>query len=62
MTARRALRLAAYWLPVLGLAAIASIVAAIPFTGGTASAAGVIASGLVLLAGLVCEPQRKDRQ
>lgn len=58
MTARRALRLAAYWLPVLGLAAIASIVAAIPFTGGTASAAGVVAAGLILLTGLALEPRR----
>lgn len=61
MTARRALRLAAYWLPVLGLAAIASIVAAIPFTGGTASATGVVAAGLVLLAGLHYEPRKDQR-
>lgn len=61
MTARRALRLAAYWAPVLAVAAVASIVAAIPFTGGTASAAGVVAAGLVLLAGLHLEP-RKDRR
>ena len=61
MTARRALRLAAYWAPVLGLAAIASIVAAIPFTGGTANAAGVVAAGLVLLAGLHYEPRKDQR-
>lgn len=58
MTARRSVILAAYWLPVLCLAAIASIVAAIPFTGGTASAAGVVAAGLVLLTGLAFEPRR----
>lgn len=60
MSARRVLRLAAYWLPVCALAAVASIAAAIPFTGSTATAAGITAAGLVLIAGLALEPRRKD--
>ena len=60
MTGRRVL-LAAYWTLVLLLAAIASIAAAIPLTGGYASAAGMTAAALVLLAGLACEPHRKER-
>lgn len=60
MSARRVLFLAAYWLPVIVVAAVASLAAAIPFTGGTAGAAGTTAAGLVLLAGLALEPRRKD--
>lgn len=62
MSRRRAVQLAAYWLPVLLLAAAASIAAAIPFTGADASAAGVTAAGLVGLAGLHYEPRRKDHR
>ena len=58
MTGRRVL-LAVYWPLVVLTAATASIAAAIPFTGGTASAVGVIAAALVLLAGLALEPHRK---
>lgn len=61
MTARRTVILAAYWTAVILTAAIAAIVAAIPFTGGTANAAGVVAAGLVLLAGLHYEPRKDQR-
>jgi len=55
-------RLAAYWTAILTVAAVASLAAAIPFTGPTASAAGVLASGAVCLIGLACAPNiRKDR-
>jgi hypothetical protein len=59
VTARRIV-LAAYWALVVTLAALASMAAAIPFTGGTASAAGIVAAAAVLIAGLACEPHRKD--
>lgn len=61
MTARRLL-LAVYWALVTVLAALASIAAAIPFTGSTASAAGITAAGLVLIAGLALEPHRKGNR
>jgi hypothetical protein len=55
-------RLAAYWAAVLLAAAVASLAAALPFTGPTASAAGVLASGAVCLIGIACAPNiRKDQ-
>jgi hypothetical protein len=49
-------RLAAYWTAVLLTAAVASLAAAIPFTGPAASTAGVLASGGVCLIGMACSP------
>ena len=51
----------AYWATVLGTAALAAIVAPLPFTGDQASAAAVIAAWLVCLIGVVLEP-RGDRR
>jgi hypothetical protein len=61
MTGRRALR-AVYWPLVVLTAATTSIAAAVPFSGGTASAVGVIAAAFVLLAGLALEPRGKARR
>lgn len=63
MSARRTALTAAYWSAVLLLAALVSLAAALPFTGPTASTAGVIASGAVCLIGIACAPSttRKDR-
>jgi hypothetical protein len=49
-------RLAAYWAAVLLAAAVASLAAAIPFTGPVANSAGVLASGAVCLIGMACAP------
>lgn len=61
MTGRRALR-AVYWPLVLLTAATASTAAAIPLTGGMASAAGIAVAAFVLLAGLALEPRGKARR
>ncbi|MCI3153191.1 hypothetical protein ELQ39_15770 [Streptomyces sp. GB4-14] len=63
MTARRTALTAAYWSAVLLLAAVASLAAAIPFTGPAASAAGVLAAAAVCLTGSAHAPSttRKDR-
>ncbi|MCI4143019.1 hypothetical protein [Streptomyces sp. MMS20-AI2-20] len=62
MSARRTALTAAYWTAVLLLAAVASLAAAIPFTGPAASAAGVIASGAVCLIGMACAPNPAPRK
>lgn len=62
MSARRTLQLAVFWTAVTLLAATAAVAAAIPFTGGTASAAGTTAAAAVCLAGLALEPRRKDHR
>jgi hypothetical protein len=54
-------RLAAWWTATTLTAASAATVAAIPFTGPYASAAGLIAAGGVCLAGIALAPHiRKD--
>jgi hypothetical protein len=58
---RRTALWAAYWALVLTVMAVASLAAAIPFTGADASAAGVTAAGLVGLAGLALEPRKDGR-
>lgn len=59
---RRTALWAGYWAFVLLVAAVASLAAAIPFTGPDAAAASTTAAGLVGLAGLALEPHRKDGQ
>ncbi|MER5715782.1 hypothetical protein [Streptomyces sp. NPDC002132] len=56
MTRRTALWLL-YWLTILAVASVASLAAALPFTGGTATAAGITVSALVCLAGMALEPR-----
>ena len=58
---RTRLVLAAYWALTLTAAALASLTAAVPFTGGAASAAGITAAAVVLLAGLALEPRKDHR-
>lgn len=55
-------RLALHWAAVTILAAIASTVAALPFTGGSAYAASVVAAAGVCLIGTATTPNptRKD--
>lgn len=55
MTVRR-LMWALYWAAVLVAASVASLAAAIPFTGPAANAAGVFAAAGVSLVGLACAP------
>lgn len=56
------LRLAAHWLTVTFTAAAASLIAALPFTGQTASAIGTLAAAVVCLVGIALAPAtRKDR-
>jgi hypothetical protein len=57
------LRLAIHWTAVTTSAASASTVAAIPFTGASASAAGTLAAAGVCLIGIALAPTpaRKDR-
>ena len=63
MTARRGCLWAAYWTVVAGIAAVAATLAAIPFTGTTASVAALTASAAVCWAGLALAPcHRKDGQ
>lgn len=63
MTARRTVFLAAYWLAVLTAAAITATAATIPLTGMAGQIAGVLAAGVVCLAGCACSPgHRKDRR
>jgi hypothetical protein len=56
------LRLAAHWTVVTTTAASVSTVAAIPFTGASASAAGTLAAAGVCLIGIALAPTttRKD--
>ncbi|MGW1533927.1 hypothetical protein [Streptomyces aureus] len=56
---------AAYWAVALALAAIASLAAALPFTGPAANLAGVVVAGGVCLVACACAPttptfSRKD--
>ncbi|WP_442803445.1 hypothetical protein OG411_19150 [Streptomyces pseudogriseolus] len=62
MSARRTALTAVYWSAVLLLAAVASLAAAIPFTGPAARAVGVIASGAVCLIGIACAPNPTPRK
>jgi len=55
------LRLAVHWTATTLTAAITSIAAALPFTGGAASAVGTVAAAGVCLIGIACTPTRKDR-
>jgi hypothetical protein len=57
----RALRWLAYWTATLTTAAIASLAAALPFTGPAASATGVLAAGGVCLIGIACAPATPTR-
>ena len=57
------LRLLAHWTAVTTTAATVSTVAAIPFTGTAASAAGTLAAAGVCLIGIALAPTtRKDRR
>jgi hypothetical protein len=56
VTARRTLRWACHWTATLTTAAVASLAAALPFTGPYASAAGVFAAAGVCLTGLATAP------
>jgi hypothetical protein len=49
-------RLAAYWAAVLLAAAVASLAAALPFTGLDADTAGVLAAAGVCMTGMACAP------
>lgn len=62
MSARRTAVCAAYWTGLLLLAAVASLAAAIPFTGAAASTVGVIAAAAVCLIGLACAPNPTTRK
>lgn len=56
MSARRTVRWACHWTTTLLTAAVAMTLAAIPFTGPYASAAGVLAAAAVCLIGLATAP------
>jgi hypothetical protein len=56
VTARRTLRWALHWAITTTIAALASMVVAVPFTGPAASAAGVLAAAAVGLIGIACAP------
>jgi hypothetical protein len=56
MTARRTALWALYWAAVTTAAAVASITAAIPFTGPAASLIGTVAAAGVCLVGIACAP------
>ena len=60
MTART-LRWLAYWTATLTTAAIASLAAALPFTGPAASATGALAASGVCLIGIACAPTTPAR-
>lgn len=55
-------RLAAWWTATALAAAIASLAAALPFTGPYASAASLIAAAGVSLTGYATAPHPKDNQ
>lgn len=55
MTARRILW-TLYWALVLVFAALASLTAALPFTGTLASVVGIVAAGGVCLVGIAWAP------
>lgn len=61
MTART-LRWLAYWTATLTAAAVASLAAALPFTGPAASATGVLAAAGVSLIGIACAPTTPTRK
>jgi hypothetical protein len=56
VTARRTALWGLYWAAVTTGAAIASLAAALPFTGPAASLAGTVAAAGVCLIGLACAP------
>jgi hypothetical protein len=56
VSARRTVRWACHWTLTLLTAAVASLAAALPFTGPYASAAGLIAAAGVCLTGLATAP------
>ncbi|MEV8032228.1 hypothetical protein [Streptomyces sp. NPDC086182] len=58
----RTLRWLAYWTATLTTAAIASLAAALPFTGTAASATGVLAAAAVCLIGTACAPTTPTRK
>jgi hypothetical protein len=58
----RTLRWLAYWTATLTAAAIASLAAALPFTGPAASGIGVLAAGGVCLIGIACAPTTPTRK
>ncbi|MFI1165567.1 hypothetical protein ACH4UM_18620 [Streptomyces sp. NPDC020801] len=62
MSARRTCLHAVYWAALALTAAVVSLVAAIPFTGPAASAAGILAAAAVSLIGLACAPTLKTRK
>lgn len=53
---------AAYWTAVVVTAALASIAAAMPFEGRTASLAGALTLTAVCMAGTTYAPHRKDHR
>ena len=57
MTARRTALWALHWTATATAAFIASLAAALPFAGPSASTAGVIAAAGVGLIGLACSPR-----
>lgn len=61
MSAGRTALHAAYWTAVLLLAAVASLAAALPFTGPAASTAGVIAAAAVCPVGSACAPNTSTK-
>jgi len=62
VSARGTARWALYWTAILSAAAVASLAAAIPFTGSAASAVGVLAAAAVCLIGLACAPTLNTRK
>jgi hypothetical protein len=56
VTARRTLRWACHWTATLTTAAVASLAAALPFTGPLAAAAGALAAAAVCLIGYATTP------
>ncbi|WP_030344884.1 hypothetical protein [Streptomyces sp. NRRL S-1022] len=56
MSARRTARWALHWAVITTAAVLASMAAAVPFTGPAAQAVGVLAAAAVCLIGIACAP------